>query len=121
MYKYIKPAMSLALALMLLLSVGFAHADNDEAERRAAVASIPDGLTAHEAEIYRRGFVAGYTEALNPTDMENEYILNTSSKRFHYPSCQSAASIAPQNRDAIHATRDEVISMEYRPCGICKP
>ena len=50
-----------------------------------------------------------------------EYVLNTSSMKFHLPSCSSVDTIDPANREDYTGTRDEVISMGYAPCGRCKP
>lgn len=49
------------------------------------------------------------------------YVLNTNTKKFHYPSCSSAESIKAGNRQDFSGTRDEVIAMGYDPCGRCKP
>lgn len=94
---------------------------NDEALTAAQSADIPDGLDEAEADIFRQGYALGYYMALHPQDSLDEYVLNTNSHRFHYPSCQSAASIAPGNRDVFHGTRDELIQQGYKPCGVCKP
>ncbi len=50
-----------------------------------------------------------------------KYILNTSSRRFHYPYCDSVAEMNPQNRAESYETREELIRMGYTPCGNCKP
>lgn len=49
------------------------------------------------------------------------YVLNTSSEKFHYPSCGSAKKIAAHNRSEYTGTRDELIAMGYSPCGNCHP
>ena len=49
------------------------------------------------------------------------YVLNTNTKKFHYPSCSSAALISDKNRAESNKTRDELISEGYSPCGVCKP
>lgn len=49
------------------------------------------------------------------------YILNISSKKFHDPSCSSAAAISDKNREEVTCTRDELIYRGYDPCGSCKP
>lgn len=50
-----------------------------------------------------------------------DYILNTNTKKFHYPSCGSAAKIKDSNRKEFHGTREELIDMGYDPCGNCHP
>ena len=49
------------------------------------------------------------------------YILNKNTKKFHYPSCSSAALINDKNRAEVYKSRDDLISEGYTPCGICKP
>ena len=49
------------------------------------------------------------------------YVLNTNTKKFHYPSCKSVKKIAPQNYATSNSTRDELIAQDYQPCGNCKP
>ena len=48
------------------------------------------------------------------------YVLNTDSKKFHYPDCSSAEKISPENYATCNS-REEAISMGYEPCGRCKP
>ncbi len=55
---------------------------------------------------------------------EYNYVLNTSTKKFHYPSCKSVTGknpIAEHNKAFHTGTRDELISMGYSPCGNCDP
>lgn len=49
------------------------------------------------------------------------YIVNTNSKKFHYPSCSSADDISAENRWETRDSRDSLISKGYSPCGRCKP
>ena len=49
------------------------------------------------------------------------YILNTNTKKFHYPSCSSVSSMSEKNKQEFSGNRDEVISMGYAPCKRCNP
>lgn len=51
----------------------------------------------------------------------DSYVLNTNTKKFHYPSCDSVKKIAPQNYATSSSTRDELIAQGYQSCGICSP
>lgn len=51
----------------------------------------------------------------------NAYVLNMNTKKFHYPSCNSADEIKPSNRWDYTGTREEVIAMGYVPCKRCNP
>ena len=52
---------------------------------------------------------------------EENYVLNTSSKKFHLPSCPSAEKIKSSNKKVCKASRDELIKEGYSPCSSCKP
>ena len=111
----------IVLAFAILLLSAAAGEVDDEALMEAQWAEIPAGLSAHEEEIYRQAFAQGYYAALHPSDAESKYILNTSSHKFHKPTCSGAASIKDNNRQLYVGRRDEVVSMGYSPCGICNP
>lgn len=55
------------------------------------------------------------------TEETNSYILNTSSKKFHYPYCHSVDQMSEKNKQSYTGTRKSVIDMGYSPCGNCKP
>ena len=55
------------------------------------------------------------------TQALEHYVLNTSSKKFHYPTCSSAQKIAAHNRQDYHGTRADLIGEGYGACGVCKP
>jgi len=50
-----------------------------------------------------------------------DYVLNTNTKKFHYPSCGSVKKMKDKNKREYTGTRDEVIGMGYDPCGNCHP
>lgn len=50
-----------------------------------------------------------------------DYVVNTSTKKFHYPSCSSADDIKDENRWDYHGTREELIDSGYVPCKRCHP
>ena len=49
------------------------------------------------------------------------YVLNTNTHKFHYPSCRSVNQMKPSNRWDYFGTRDEIINMGYVPCKNCNP
>lgn len=54
-------------------------------------------------------------------DGAQEYVLNTNTKKFHYPSCSSVSQMKDKNKEVMTATRDDLIEMGYSPCGNCHP
>ena len=56
------------------------------------------------------------------TDPEvREYIINKNTKKFHLPTCSSVGKFAEKNREDVTASRDELTSQGYSPCGVCRP
>lgn len=61
------------------------------------------------------------TEDAQTDSVSERYVLNTSSKRFHYPSCPSVKGIRDSNKKNYSGSREEIILEGYSPCGNCKP
>ena len=55
------------------------------------------------------------------TSPPRDYVLNTHTKRFHYPDCRSVPEIAEKNREDVFASRDELLARGFKSCGNCKP
>lgn len=49
------------------------------------------------------------------------FVLNTNTKKFHLPKCQSVYEIKDKNRKCVSLTRNEIIEQGYSPCNSCKP
>ena len=60
------------------------------------------------------------TEQIRAAD-QKEYVLNTSTMKFHKPSCSSVKDIKAENRQDFTGVRDDVINMGYQPCKKCNP
>ncbi len=60
-------------------------------------------------------------EASKEENIKLDYVLNTNTNKFHYPSCKSVEDIKEKNREDYHGTRDKVIDRGFSPCGRCKP
>lgn len=58
-----------------------------------------------------------------PTETQTgqTYILNTSSKKFHLPTCSSAENLKEENKETYTGARQELIDQGYTPCGRCNP
>lgn len=97
---------------------------------------VKDSYTRAEVEeiyqnAYEEGYAQGQKDALTVEDGSAaatrqsaggiDYVLNTNSKKFHYPDCRSVGQMKASNRKDFSGTRDEVIAMGYDPCGICHP
>ena len=56
-----------------------------------------------------------------PAPAGTDYVLNTNTHKFHYPSCSSVKQMKDKNKSFYTGTREEVISMGYDPCKRCNP
>ena len=52
---------------------------------------------------------------------ERTYVLNTNTRKFHYPECSSVDRMSEKNKRVVTDTRDDVIAQGYDPCGNCNP
>lgn len=52
---------------------------------------------------------------------ELSYVLNTNTKKFHYPDCRGVKQMKDKNKQNYTGTREELIQMGYDPCGMCHP
>lgn len=48
-----------------------------------------------------------------------DWVLNTSTMKVHYPTCSSVSRIAPHNYATSNASLDELLSRGYSRCGRC--
>ena len=55
------------------------------------------------------------------SDVVGDYVLNTSSHRFHKPDCQGVSTMKAKNRQDYHGSRALLIEQGYKPCGSCNP
>lgn len=57
----------------------------------------------------------------SPSSGSGNYIVNTNTGKFHYPTCRSVSQMSEKNKAYSTKSRDELIAAGYSPCGICKP
>ena len=54
-------------------------------------------------------------------DTVGTYILNTRTKKFHYPDCKNVAEIGSSAKEEYTGRRGDLIERGYIPCNGCKP
>ena len=59
--------------------------------------------------------------AVQPSSTSKTYVLNTNTKKFHYPTCSSAKQIADKNKQTFSGDRQTLINQGYSACKICNP
>nr|DAE45767.1 MAG TPA: flagellar assembly protein H [Caudoviricetes sp.] len=50
-----------------------------------------------------------------------DYVINTSTGKFHYPWCSSVGKMNESNKWYYNGTHDDVVNMGYVPCKRCCP
>ncbi len=50
-----------------------------------------------------------------------EYILNTNTKKYHLPTCDSVKDMNEKNKGTYTGSKEKLSEMGYSPCGSCKP
>lgn len=97
-----------------------AEATIDDPDEKSEIhSSEPEGPTGAETN----GDGSNFNEYDNPDQQETgaTYVLNTSTMKFHYPSCNSVPKISPENYETYTGTRYDVIAKGYASCGNCNP
>lgn len=59
--------------------------------------------------------------SVSQESQETTYVLNTNTKKFHYPTCSSVDDMKEKNKQIYTGSREEVINMGYVPCKRCNP
>ena len=72
----------------------------------------------HDAAVQTEAYEA---ETTAPASTGTEYILNTNTKKFHYPSCSSVKQMKNSNKQEFTGSRDDLIAQGYDPCKKCNP
>jgi len=100
------------------------------------VVAVSDGKTvtitaeksASNEDIMTPGGTVQEPVVTTPPDDDNsepdagvDYVLNTNSKKFHYPSCSSVDDMKESNKQYYTGSRDDLIASGYSPCGRCHP
>ena len=79
-------------------------------------------------QLLTSGFIPTPTPEPTPEPVEEEqkpieqyYIINTNTGKFHYPTCRSIKRMKDKNKLEFTGTRDDVLARGYSPCMICNP
>ncbi len=93
-----------------------------EAEEKAAEAqkqAEEEAAAQAAAQAEQERIAAEQQAAQQP--QTSSYVVNTSTKKFHSPSCKDVSKIKQANYWAYEGTREDLINQGYSPCGHCKP
>lgn len=80
---------------------------------------IPGGYSNSSSETKQT-----YTEEIETgagDSTAQDYVLNTNTKKFHYPYCKSVNQMKDKNKKFVTDTRDNIIAQGYKACKNCNP
>lgn len=98
------------------------NSDNAQSEDRSSQDVQADDRNSDKTEGENSNNASSGEAAKEEDSAESpDYILNTSSQKFHKPDCDSVESMAEHNKKAFYGTRDEAIAQGYDPCKRCNP
>lgn len=69
-------------------------------------------------------YTTGQSNATNTTsdrEINQDYVLNINTHKFHLPDCESVKNIKKQNKQSYTGTRQDLINQGYEPCSNCQP
>ncbi len=90
-------------------------------ETQTFTAPSDDSPILTEETIDSRSVLTTSSTTADTIELETNYILNNNTKKFHLPSCASAAKIKDTNREDFFGTKSHLEAEGYSPCGHCKP
>ena len=56
-----------------------------------------------------------------PGEVKQNYVVNTSSGKFHLESCPQNESIKQENSAVLESTHSQMLAWNYQPAGCCNP
>ena len=96
--------------------------EGDAADRNAAAAAAKASSgTAGSTAVGAAAGIAGTVNGSGSSGDGCTYILNTNTRKFHYPDFKSVKQMKDKNKSEFSGTRDEAIAQGYSPCGNCHP
>lgn len=93
------------------------NSDSSSGGNSAVSQSAADKSGTHQAAVQTESV----KETSAPVSTGTEYILNTNTKKFHYPSCSSVKQMKASNKKEYTGSRDDLIAQGYDPCKKCNP
>ena len=92
------------------------QSDDNETERIAQ-----DQAEAAQSTEQSQNSANNFNTYDNAEQTTSNFVLNTSTMKFHNPGCRDVKKIAPHNYSTYDGSRDDVMNQGYSPCGHCNP
>lgn len=109
------------LLQLFLVSACISSEDVNRAYARGYSEGYEDGYSDGLRQSSAPASSHSYSDYASSPSSSADYILNTSTKKFHYPSCSTVGQMKEENKQYFSGSRSEIIAMGYDPCGRCKP
>lgn len=84
-------------------------------ERNAATGTVSTPVSAGKSS------VDAVSNAGDESSEPADYIINTSSGKFHLPGCSAVVRMKESNKSQARGSRQQMLDRGYNPCGICRP
>lgn len=102
-------------------AVSFQVARNADADTLASVGSNSTMSEPSQPVVVAPPETTPAPEVVNPIPVGTDYVLNTNTHKFHYPSCGSVKQMSEKNKWAYNGNRADLIAMGYIACKKCNP
>lgn len=122
-----RPVFWVIIAVLAIAGYGSSLKKNDNTEAPAKIAETAEPTAKPTAQPTAKPTpTPTIAPTVKPTAKptvaaEREYVLNTSSMKFHKKTCDSVKDIDPSNKKTVTTTRDKLIAQGYEPCKRCYP
>ena len=111
------------------IEIDYATGDSSiiETTKDDKILAIEGNPVSDDSEEFTRSFEdeiqADEDEEANTEEESEEitFVLNTNTRKFHYPYCSSVKDIKDKNKRETTLSRDEIINQGYTPCKRCNP
>lgn len=97
------------------------YVDVDLPQKQSQPVSSPNAPSNNDHAQVEPAPSQSFPEASTHAQPEScDYVINTNTKKFHYPWCRYVAKMAAKNTQYYTGSRDSLIS-RYDPCKVCRP
>ena len=90
-------------------------------EKNADADTLADSGAGQKSSSSQAAIIGAGSGTDSTNNSEETYVLNTSTHKFHRPSCSSVNDMKEKNKKIVTESREEIIEEGYAPCKRCKP
>ena len=90
-------------------------------EKNSDADTLADSGAGQKSSSSQAAIIGAGSGTDSTNNSEETYVLNTSTHKFHRPSCSSVNDMKEKNKKIVTESREEIIEEGYVPCKRCKP